>query len=268
MPAHGHFGSTRSVVTAASVAVVAGVLAVGVLMATSQTGSRAATSVSACTPTVMMMSDAENGGGSPAMQNELSPSGKQHAQLYPSMISHYLAEPHELMSSDSAVTVCPVGKIIAVDPASGSGSNAAPIPNPYNTVRPLAESLHLSIEVKDPQGVSYNSEYEWTLERRLTLLVGGQSATMSTVVAWDRAGLNVSLLRVLPAVVTFDSKGVVYSPQPTHFFVMTGQDATTGKFAALAAYHQEFTTDGSTWYTKDALDLADSPVGIRVGSEL
>ena len=268
MAARGHFGSTRSVVTAATAAVVAGLLAVGVLMATAQTGARTATLGAPCTPAVMVMSDAENGGDAPASHYELSPSGKQHALLYPSLFSEYLAEQHDLPSADNPVAVCPIGKIIAVDPASPVASNRSPLPSAHTTVLPLAESLHLSIEVEDSQGVSYNSAYVWTPARRLTLLEGGQSATVSTVVAWDRAGLNSSLLRALPVAFTLDSKSESFSPQRTHFFVLAGQDATTGKFAVFTAYRQEFTTDGSTWYTKNALDPTDSPVGIRVGSKL
>ena len=91
---------------------------------------------------------------------------------------------------------------------------------------------------------------------------------MSTVVAWDRAVMSQSLLRVLPSAFTLDSTEGAYSPQRTHFFVMAGQDAVTGTFSAFTACHEEFTMDGSTWYTKDALDPTDAPVGIRVGSAL
>ena len=277
-----HFGSLRAIATVAGVAVGAAVLAVGALTLTSETSPNTASAAVPCTPVVMVVRHAEDIDIAAQPYHDLAPSGRQHARLYPSMFSQYLAAPHSVGPGGTDATVCPIGRILAVDPTWGNASNPSPSPNPYETIRPLAESLGLAIEVKDPQGVSYSSYYEWTTARRLALLTGGAAATMSTVIAWDSAGLNPkqvdvdaskppqdlhhpSLLKSLPVSFTLEPGGVAFLPARTDFYVFSGQDAATGKFAIFKAYHQEFTTNGSTWYSKSALAANEMPTGIRVG---
>lgn len=257
-------------------------LAVGALTLTSETTPRTSSAALPCTPVVMVVRHAEDIDIAAQPYHDLAPSGRQHARLYPSMFSQYLAAPHSIGPGGTDATVCPIGRILAVDPTWGNASNPSPSPNPYETIRPLAESLGLAIEVKDPQGVSYSSYYEWTTARRLALLDGAAAATMSTVIAWDSAGLNPkqvdvdasappkdlhhpSLLKSLPVTFTLEPNGVAFLPARTDFYVFAGQDVATGKFAIFKAHHQQFTTNGTDWYSKSSLDANEMPTGIRVG---
>jgi len=190
----------------------------------------------------------------------LSPSGSRHALLYPTMFSTFLETARGVGPDRTSVSVCPIGKVLAIDPVGN--------PTAHDTIRPLAESLRLAVEVKDPMGVSYSTAYEWTIERRLALLTGGSAATTSTVIAWDGAGLNPSLLKALPVVFTLEPMGERFVPASTDFYVFTGADATTGQFSTFVAFQQEFTTDGVTWYSTTSLDPAGAPTGIRVGAPL
>jgi hypothetical protein len=277
-----HFGSVRTIAVLAVAAVGAGLLAVGVLNVSSDTTTRTASAVDPCTPVVMVVRHGEDVDIVAQPYHALGPSGLHHASLYPSLFKQYLAAPHGVGPAGASVTICPIGKIIAIDPTWNNSANPSPSPNPYETIRPLAESLGLTIAVQDPQGVSYSTYYEWTTPRRLALLTGGTAATVSTVIAWDSAGLNPkpadveasappkdlhhpSLLKALPVTFPLEPNGAFFAPQRTDFYVFAGQDTTTGQFATFKAYHQEFTLDGTNWYSKPALDLNEMPIGIRVG---
>ena len=272
-----HFGSFRSVAMLSCVAVASGLLALGVLAVTSDTTPRTGSMVGSCTPAVMVVRHAEDIALKAEPFHELSPSGRQHSALYPTMFSDFLAQDRGVGAGGASVRLCPVGKVIAID---GIGS-----PTPYDTIRPLAESLRLAVEVQDPMGVSYSTYYEWTTERRLALLTGGGAATTSTVVAWDGPGLNPSpdevsasappkdlhhpsLLEALPVTFTLESNGGHFAPSSSDFYVFAGADAVTGQFTQFLAFQQEFTTDGASWYTTKSLDPAEVPTGIRVGAPL
>ena len=187
----------------------------------------------------------------------------------------YLAEPHGVGAGGAKAKVCPIGRIIAIDPAK-SNQNEYPGTNPYETIKPLAMELGLPIETNDGN-VSYSTVYDWTQERRATLLKGG----MSTVIAWDKQGLNPSakelldnrinskapgednytskalgefgytpLLKALPVNPTpvIGSGGYV-TPNRTDFYVFSQQDAS-GQFGYSKKYVQQFSDDGgTTWYT-------------------
>ena len=68
----------------------------------------------------------------------LSSVGMRHADLYPKLFREYLAMTHGIGPDGTEVSVCPIGKIIAIDPVSNPQNNS-PGSNPYETIRPLAE---------------------------------------------------------------------------------------------------------------------------------
>lgn len=182
--------------------------------AISQTGVRkvAAGAETECTPAVMVVRHAEDVKNPAGGADILSVAGKQHAELYVKFFADYLATKHSVGPGGAEVTVCPIGKIIAIDHVSNP-QNRGPSTNPYQTILPLADELKLTIQTKDPQGVHYSTVYDWTQTRRLTLLANtgatgatgttGQTgltgstgatgatgpARTSTVIAWDKQGL-------------------------------------------------------------------------------
>jgi hypothetical protein len=222
----------------------------------------------------------------------LSAVGEKHARLYPKLFQKYLAVTHGIGSGGAEVKVCPVGKIIAIDPVSNP-ENRGPSTNPYKTIEPLATDLKLTIQTKDPKGVHYSTVYDWnTPERLKTLLVNGSPTPTSTVIAWDKQGLNpdetdlttkkingntlntypyhsVPLLKALPMDATaIVGSGAYYTPQRTDFYVFALQDAGTGKFASAKAYKQQFSDDGGKiWYDRTALNATDNPNDIQYKSK-
>ena len=122
---------------------------------------------------------------------------------------------------------------------------------------------------------------------RQGLLANGTSTPTSTVIAWDKQGLNpsaddlsnktingkklgdygfVPLLKALPANATaIVGCGAYYTPQRTDFYVFTLQDPGTGTFAYAKTYNQSFSDNGgSTWYYPTALASANNPNDIKV----
>jgi hypothetical protein len=244
----------------------------------------------------MVVRHAEDGPNPKGGADVLNAVGKKHAALYPELFRKYLAEPHSIGPGKAEATVCPIGKIIAIDPTPNP-QNWGPGTNPYCTIKPLAESLTdlrqqhepLSvpecpgelgtIQVKDPAGVSYSTVYNWDTPVRLgTLLNNGTPTPTSTVIAWDKQGLNpsaddlsgksingtklgdynyVPLLQALPtnkvAIVGADAK--TYTPQRTDFYVFSQQDPASGKFVIAKAYKQQFRINGGDWvYTPSEKD--------------
>ena len=186
------------------------------------------------------------------------------------------------------MSVCPIGKIIAIDPRPNP-ENRSPGSNPYETIKPLAEHLGLPIEVKAAAGVAYSTVYNWDAARRKTLLQNGSSTPTSTVIAWDKQGLNpssedlstksingkklgdydfVPLLKALPtAEAAIVGSGAYYTPQRTDFYVFSLQDPDTGKFGFAKTYKQWFSDNGGlTWYHRTALLPTDKPDDIKVVS--
>jgi hypothetical protein len=251
------------------------------------TATQEADAAGTCTPVVMVVRHAEDEANPNGGADVLSAVGKQHAALYPEMFHSYLAEPHSLGVDGAEVTVCPIGKVIAIDP-NPNAQNRSPSTNPYETIKPLAQSLGLPIHFTDPFGVAYSTVYNWdTPERLKTLLDNGTPTPTSTVVAWDKQGLYpsaedlstksingkklntyhfVPLLEALPA--TRDAivgSGTGYTPQRTDFYVFALQHAGKGKFANAKAYKQQFSDDGGqTWYYRTALAPTDHPNDIKV----
>jgi hypothetical protein len=194
-----------------------------------------------------------------------------------------VAEPHGVGPDGAKVKVCPVGKVLAIDPYDND-ANHSPGTNPYETIEPTADSLGLTVQTQDDAGTSYSTVYEWDRARRQTLLDGNGT---STVIARDKQGLFpspedlsentingrtlgdyglVPLLRALPA----DQEAIVggnprYTPQRTDFFVFAQQNPDTGQFAAAKAYRQSFSDDGgATWYSTDRLGSSNEPDDIKV----
>ena len=254
--------------------------------ATPGTATESVTSAGACTPAVMVVRHGEDQANPAGGADILSSVGKKHAALYPKLFRDYLAKPHGVGPNGAQASVCPIGKIIAINPVSNT-QNPSPGTNPYETIRPLAESLGLKIQTKDAAGVSYSTVYDWTAARRQRLLVNGTSTPTSTVIAWDKQGLNpsaddlrnktingkklgdygfVPLLKALPANATaIVGSGAYYTPQRTDFYVFTLQDPSTGAFAYAKTYKQSFSDNGgSTWYYTTALSSANNPNDIKV----
>ena len=238
-----------------------------------------------CTPTVMVVRHAEDESNPSGGADILSSAGKKHAALYPKLFRDYLAETHSIGPGGADVSVCPIGKIIAINPAPNSQNNS-PGSNPYETIRPLAQALGLPIQVKDAAGVSYSTVYNWDTARRRALLDNAASTPTSTVIAWDKQGLNpsaddltsksingkrladygiVPLLKALPTnEVAIVGSGSYYTPQRTDFYVFSLQDPDSGKFGYAKAYKQQFSDDGgSTWYYRTALSSTDNPNSIK-----
>jgi hypothetical protein len=254
-----------------------------------------------CTRAVMVIRHAEDE-ANPAGHGPdvLSALGKEHAALYPEMFAKYLAKPHSIGPDGAEEHVCPIGKVIAIDPFPNS-ANRAPGANPFDTIRPLVEHLNvervkrqeprLEIQVKDPDGVPYSTVYHWNKGRRTMLLDNGSATRTSTVIAWDKQGLNpsaedlrdksingkklgaykaegwVPLLHALPtdppAIV---GSGAYITPQRTNLWVFARQDRLTGKFGFAKTYEQWFSDDhGANWYPGTELSTKHKPNDIRVG---
>ena len=267
----------------AAVLVVAGALLVGFAAA------KKAGAAEECTPAVMVVRHAEDEANPAGGADILSAVGRRHAALYRELFRKYLAKPHSIGPAGAEVSVCPIGRIISIDPKPNS-QNGSPGSNPYETIRPLAEHLGLPIHVKDAAGVSYSTVYNWNRERRKTLLQNGSSTTTSTVIAWDKQGLNpsqkdldtkeingkllkeyhfVPLLKALPTnEAAIVGSGVYYTPQRTDFYVFALQNPDTGKFGFAKTYKQCFSNDGGkTWYYRTALSPTDKPDDIKTVSE-
>jgi hypothetical protein len=262
--------------------VCAGALLVGLAVA------KKAGAAEECTPAVMVVRHAEDGPNPAGGADVLSAVGKKHASLYPELFRKYLAKTHSIGPGGAQVSVCPIGKIIAIDPQPNPG-NRSPGSNPYETIKPLAEHLRLPIEVKDAAGVAYSTVYNWDAARRKTLLHNGSSTPTSTVIAWDKQGLNpstedlstksingkklgdyhfVPLLKALPTdEAALVGSGAYYTPQRTDFYVFSLQHPDTGKFGFAKTYKQWFSNDGGlTWYYRTALLPTDKPDDIKTVS--
>jgi hypothetical protein len=275
--------------------VCAGALLVGLAAA------KRARAAEECTPAVMVVRHAEDE-ANPAGHGPdvLSALGKEHAALYPELFEKYLAKPEDIGPGGAEVKVCPIGKIIAIDPFPNS-VNSGPSSNPYETIKPLVESLNaerlklqepkLEIQVKDPDGVPYSTVYNWNTARRMRLLQNGSSTPTSTVIAWDKQGLNpsaddlrdksingkklsvykaegwVPLLKALPTdkhVIV--GSGPYITPQRTNFWLFSLQDPVTGKFGFADTYEQWFSDDhGLNWYPGTMLSPEHKPNDIRLG---
>lgn len=238
-----------------------------------------------CTPTVMVVRHAEDESNPAGGPDVLSVVGKKHAALYPEFFRKYLSKTHAIGPGGTAASVCSIGKIIAIDPKP-NGQNNSPGTNPYETIRPLAEALRLPIRTKDAAGVSYSTVYDWTTARRKSLLDNGTPTPTSTVLAWDKQGLNpstddsrnksingkrledygfVPVLQALPtdanAIV---GAGAYYTPQRTDFYLFSLQDPDSGSFALAKSGRQSFSDDdGATWYNRTALSVQDNPNDIK-----
>ena len=253
-------------------------------------GERANAADGACVPVVMVVRHAEDANTPPPESTPyLTVGGKLHASLYPQMFESYLSAAHSIGAGGVDALPCPVGRVIAINP---NPTTVAPGPstNPYNTILPYATAAKLPIEVVDPSGVPYTSAYVWNTARRQALLKGGAAATTSTVVAWDKAGLNPTadeakelakyipsatsytaddgLLKKLPTTFTFEANGQHYTPPRNHFFVFAQQDPTTGKFAIAKRYEQQYSKDGTNWYVQPILPDTDNPTSLRVGPKV
>jgi hypothetical protein len=274
---------SRGTAAQAPRAIAAAVLLMGGFSAAAQPAGPAGAGAG-CTPTVMVVRHAEDERNPRGGADILSSVGKKHAALYPKLFRDYLARPHNVGPNGADVPVCPIGKIIAINPASNPQNNS-PGSNPYETIRPLAESLGLPIQVKDAAGVSYSTVYDWNTARRTTLLDNGSPTPTSTVIAWDKQGLNpsaddrnktingkkltdygyVPLVKALPTKeAAIVGSGTDYTPQRTDFYVFSLQDQVTGKFAYAKTFQQNFSDDGGkTWYYRTALRPTDNPNSIR-----
>lgn len=238
-----------------------------------------------CTPTVMVVRHAEDQGNPQGGPDILSTVGKKHADLYPELFRKYLASVHGVGPDGADATVCPIGKIIAIDP-NANAQNSSPGTNPYQTIKALAQSLGLPIQTKDASGVSYSTVYEWTAPRRATLLDNATATATSTVIAWDKQGLNpsaddlqnktingrklgdygfVPLLQALPSDPTaIVGSGSYFTPQRTDFYVFARPNSTGTTFAYAKVRGQNFSDDaGRTWYYRTALSGQDNPNDIR-----
>jgi hypothetical protein len=246
--------------------------------------TQGATTDAACTPTIMVVRHAEDESNPQGGPDILSAVGKKHAALYPELFDKYLATEHGVGPGGADAAVCPIGKILAIDPKPNAQNNS-PGTNPYQTIKPLAQALGLPIQIKDAEGVSYSTVYDWNAARRSTLL--DNTSPTSTVIAWDKQGLNpsaddlrnksingkklgeydfVPLLQALPSTPTaIIGTAGEYTPQRTDFYVFAQQDPGNGTFAYAKARKQYFSDDsGVTWYYRTALASQDNPNDIKV----
>ncbi len=231
----------------------------------------------ACTPVVIVVRHAEDTTSGPHL---LTTAGNNHAQLYINLIDDYIfAKSHKLSVTTAESCACPVGRVLAIDPAMNT-INRDPSSNPYQTVLPLARHLNRTIEVSDSAGVPYTSAYAWGTAARLSLLPVVAGVTSSTVIGWDKQGLNPSaadvsaasmygltlnppgLLLRMPRSFPYESATTHFTPQRNHFYVFAQQDATDGKFAVFKYYQQCYSFDSASWFTTTY--LANSPTSIGV----
>ena len=240
---------------------------------------RAEGAESVCVPVVMVVRHAEDINGPPPV---LTTGGKLHASLYPQMFQSYMSEAQSIGAGGVKALPCPVGRVIAINPNTNA-DNVNPSTNPYNTILPYATKADITVEVVDPDGVPYTSSYVWNTERRKKLLKDGAT---STVVAWDKAGLNPDaeeatelakyiksaatytaedgLLKKLPTTFTFEEDGKHHKPPRNHFWVFAQQDPATGTFAIAKRYEQQYSKDGTNWYVQPILPDTDNPTSLRV----
>ncbi len=232
----------------------------------------------ACTPAVMVVRHAEDTASGP---HALTEAGENHADLYVSLVDEYVfGKAHGLGPAGADVCVCPVAKVVAIDPESNAVSSS-PSSNPFETIRPLANALALPIAVADEAGTPYTSCYNWNTAARQALLRDADGAAASTVVAWDKQGLNWTaadaanltdwcklspsaepLLKKLAKSFTLEADGSHFTPQRDHFFVFAGQDEADGKFTTFKTYQQTYSHDGAGWYTTSF--LTDAPKFVDV----
>jgi hypothetical protein len=275
-------------------AALVGVAAVAVgglaLIATSRgdgVSRRAEGAENACVPVVMVVRHAEDANKpDPDKTPYLTVGGKLHASLYPKMFESYMSEAQSIGVGGVKALPCPVGRVIAINPNTND-DNVNPSTNPYKTILPYATAATPTIEVVDPAGVPYTSSYVWNTDRRKTLLTDGAT---STVVAWDKAGLNPTsdeakelakyiqsaatytaedgLLKKLPTTFTFEANGDHYTPPRNHFWVFAQQDPATGTFAIAKRYEQQYYKDGKDWYVQPILPDTDKPTSLRVGPKV
>ena len=272
----------KVVASVAGVAVVLGIAGIAVSANRGQDVSKLAGVESPCTPVLMVVRHGEDMANPAGGADILSPAGKKHAALYPMLFADYVATTHGVGPGGAKVSVCPIGRIIAIDPIK-NGQNPGPGTNPYETIKPLADSLGLTIETMEGPKVSYSTVYDWTAERRKTLLTSGTS----TVIAWDKQGLNpsaddlsgksingkklgdygfVPLLKAMPtdpsAIV---GSGGYFTPNRTDLYVFSLQDPTTGQFGYGKTYAQKFSDDGgATWYdVPGSLPESSNPNAIK-----
>jgi hypothetical protein len=237
-----------------------------------------------CTPTVMVVRHAEDEANPDGGGDILSSVGIRHADLYPKLFRDYLATVHSIGPDGAEVSACPIGRVVAIDPEPNP-QNRSPGSNPYETIEPLSDDLGLPVETEDAAGVSYSTVYEWDTARRRALLDNGSSTPTSTVIAWDKGGLNpsvddlstktingkrladydyVPLLKALPAAEDAIVGSGTYTPQRTDFYVFSVQDPESGAFASAKAYTQVFSEDGgSTWSPSPTADSNDIKTASR-----
>ena len=235
----------------------------------------------ACEPVVMVIRHAEDGGENG--EHFLTDSGKRHAELYIKLFNDYVfSNSRALGNGGLEICVCPIGKIIAIDKDLNK-INSNPSSNPYRTIEPLAKYLNIPIQVQTADSMPYSSGFQWKTAERLTLL--SENAT-STVIAWDKQGLNATkedyaklqtfipslsqipydqftpLLKGLPIKTIADN--MTFTPSRDGFYVFAKQDAVTGKFSIFKLYNQQFSQDGNIWYSAPNGFLTDLPSAIRL----
>ena len=202
------------------------------------------------------------------MAHLLTTAGSNHAQLYINLIDDYVfAKSHKLSGTTAESCACPVGRVLAIDPAQNT-VNRFPSSNPYQTVLPLARHLNRPVEVSDSAGVPYTSTYAWGTAARLALLPVVAGVTSSTVIGWDKEGLNPDdevtpgLLLRLPRSFPYESATTHFTPQRNHFYVFAQQDATDGKFAVFKYYNQCYSFDSRSWFSTTFLENSPTSIGV------
>lgn len=239
----------------------------------------------ACEPVVMVIRHAEDGGING--EHFLTDSGKRHAELYITLFKDYVySNSHGFGTGGSEVCVCPVGKIISID-NKANDLNKNPSSNPYKTIEPVSKELGIEIQVISADGVPYTSGFQWNTDKiKLTLLSNDPANLTSTIIAWDKQGLNAtaddyaklqefipslgkipyaqftSLLKGLP--IKTIATNMTFTPSRDHFYVFAKQDATTGDFSVFKLYNQQFSNDGNSWYSAPDGFLVDLPTSIRL----
>ena len=251
------------------------------------TQSSAYRASNACSPTVMVIRHAEDGGENG--EHYLTDAGMNHANLYINLFNSYVyGKAHSIGKGGEEVCICPIKKIIAIDPNPNS-INKNPSSNPYETIKPLASYLALSIDIiEQSTNTPYSTAFEWVTASRKGLLVNKPTEPYSVVIAWDKQGLNPSLTEIEKAKsygLNLDHKPLLkklakyFSPEPTdkqvndghftpqrnHFFVFAEQDQEDGKFSTFKLYTQQVSFDGKNWFENSF--LKDKPTFIRLRSD-
>ncbi|MGL4206323.1 MAG: hypothetical protein ACRCRW_09445 [Aeromonadaceae bacterium] len=224
-----------------------------------------------CEPVVMVIRHAEDGGENG--QHYLTAPGMNHAKLYVSLFDSYIHDKsHQIAGEEKCI--CEIDNIITIDPEPNAG-NINPSSNPYETIRPLADSIpgvgRAGIQTMDINHVSYGTAYEWYASRRKTLL--NTDHKHSTVIAWDKQGLNPSgaeiaealksgldlrnktpLLPALAKQFSYETPTSHFTPQRNHVYLFARQDPSDGKFAIFKFYLQNYSLDGHQWYSTTFLN--------------